>query len=147
MGQVTPLPGGTTPQDLAGTDKTFAPDWQFSHVARWEDFIGSDFRYFLRGEWLYTGEQNIGGNQNNNPQTIQDGYSLVNAGAGFGAADRSWTFDVYVKNITNADYYSVLFDQPFGEQLGAVDAALGTSVQRGVLVAPRTYGARLRFTF
>lgn len=143
----SPLPGGTVPQDLAGTDKTFAPDWQFSNVARWEDYIGSDFRYFLRGEWLYTGEQNIGGNQNNNPQTIQGGYSLFNAGLGFGAADDSWTLDFYVKNIADKGYYSVFFDQPFGEQLGAVNAAAGTSVQRGVLVAPRTYGARLRFEF
>jgi hypothetical protein len=40
-----------------------------------------------------------------------------------------------------------MFDQPIGANLGAVDSANGTSVQRCVLGNPATYGASYRRRF
>ena len=40
-----------------------------------------------------------------------------------------------------------MFDQPIGGNIGAVDAATSTSVQRCVLGAPATYGVSYRRRF
>jgi iron complex outermembrane recepter protein len=142
----SPLPGSTTPQDLGGTRPHYSPEWQGSLVADWHDRLGSgDLDWSLRAEWQYVGEQNIGGNTNNNPQSMQAAYSLFNLRAGFG--NERWRLSLFVRNLAEEHYCQVKFDQPFGEQLGAVNATSNTSVQRCVLGNPRTFGANIRYDF
>ena len=145
----TPLPGRSAPQDLAGTERHFSPDWQASTVARWEDQLGfaQGVRWFARGEWTYTGEQNVGASSNNNPQSVQEGYSLFNAGLGLSADTQTWSVEIFGRNLSDEGYCSVIFDQTVGDVLGAVDPANGVGVQRCVLGAPRTFGVQVRGAF
>lgn len=131
----SPLPGGPV-QDLTGGRAHFSPDWS--------DTLGAGgLGYFLRGEMQYVGEQNIGGNTNNNPQSIQDAYALFNARVGLSAPDDRWRLTLWGKNLTEEGYCTVIFDQPFGAQLGGQNAAANTIVQRCAVGAPQTWGLEL----
>jgi len=141
----SPLPGGPV-QDLTGGEAHFSPDVQGSLVADWSDSLGfNDMGYFLRAELQNIGEQNLGGNTNNNPQSIQDAYSLFNARIGLAAEDDNWRLTLWGKNLTEEGYCTTIFDQPFGGSLGGT-ANLQTP-QRCVVGAPRTYGVELTKSF
>ncbi|NQY97542.1 MAG: TonB-dependent receptor [Henriciella sp.] len=141
----SPLPGGPV-QDLTGGEAHFSPDVQGSLVADWSDSLGfQDMDYFLRAEMQYIGEQNVGANTNNNPQTIQEAYSLLNARVGLAAPDNSWRLTLWGKNLTEEGYCTSKFSQPFGGSLNAT-ANLQTP-QRCVVGAPRTYGVELKKSF
>ena len=144
----SPLPGSTVIQNLAGTSKHFSPDWQASTVVEWTDQFGSaGFDWFVRGEWQYVGEQNIGANTNNSPQTLQDGYSLYNAALGLESQDGTWRVSLMGRNLGDEGYCMTMFDQPIGGNLGAVIAANNTSVQRCAVGAPSTYGVTFNYNF
>lgn len=142
----SPLPGDTLPQDLAGKRPHYAPEWQGSLVADWRVPLGNGgLEGFLRPEVAHVGEQNIGSNTNQNPQSRQAAYTLFNLRAGI-AGDR-WQLAVFARNLGEEHYCQAKFEQPLGEQLGAVNAANNTTVQRCVLGEPRTVGATLRYDF
>jgi iron complex outermembrane recepter protein len=144
----SPLPGDTTPQNLSGQTPHFSPEWQGSLVAEWRAQIGSsNLEWFLRPEYTYIGEQNIGANTNLNPQSIQDAYGLVNLRLGFAAADGRWQVSAYGKNLSDKGYCEINYDQPLGAQFGGVDPVANTVPQRCTLAAPRTYGVLLRWNF
>ena len=141
----SPLPGGPV-QDLTGGEAHFSPDVQGSLVADWSDSLGvKDMGYFLRAELQYIGEQNLGGNTNNNPQSIQGSYSLVNARVGLAADDDNWRLSLWGKNLTEEGYCTTTFDQPFGGSLGGVSNL--QAPQRCTVGAPRTYGIELTKSF
>ena len=71
-----------------------------------------------------------------NPAKLQDAYTLLNARLGFGASDDRWMIEALSNNLTNEDYYQVVFDATL--QTGTFDAFLG---------AQRTYGVTLRMSF
>ena len=144
----SPLPGDVVPQDLSGRTPHFSPEWQGSLVVEWRASIGSgDLEWFLRPEYTYIGEQNIGANTNLNPQGIQDAYGLINLRLGFAAADGRWQVTAYGKNLGDEGYCEVLFDQPLGAQLGAVDPVAHTVPQRCSSSSPRTYGVSFRWNY
>lgn len=141
----SPLPGGPV-QDLTGQSAHFSPEWQGSLVADWRDSIalfgGSE--YFLRGETQYVGDQNIGGNTNQNPQSIQDAYQLFNARVGLRSEDDRWEVALWGKNLTDEGYCMTIFEQPFAQQLGGVNPVANTSPQRCVVGNPQTWGIQLK---
>ncbi|NOX68327.1 MAG: TonB-dependent receptor [Gammaproteobacteria bacterium] len=144
----SPLPGNTAPQDLSGRRPHFSPKWQGSLVAEWRAPVGSgNLEWFLRPEYTYIGDQNIGGNTNLNPQSIQDAYGLINLRLGLAAADGSWQVSAYGKNLSDEGYCEVMFDQPLGAAFGAVNAAANTVTQRCIVGAPRIYGVLFRMNF
>ena len=144
----SPLPGDTTPQDLTGTRPHYSPEWQGSLVADWRIPFGrSDLEFFIRPELTYVGEQNIGANTNNNPQSIQDSYALWNLRLGLGPSNNRWQVAVVGRNLSDEGYCEVMFDQPLGAQFGAVNAAANTVTQRCVVGAPRTIGAVFRLNY
>lgn len=142
----SPLPGGSV-QDLTGTRAHFSPKIQYSLVGDWSDgldaFGGSE--YFLRGEIQHIGEQNIGGNTNQNPQSIQEGYSLLNSRVGLRSDDNRWEIALWGKNLGDKGYCMTIFEQPFSAQLGGVNPIANTSPQRCAVGAPLTYGVELKF--
>ncbi len=146
--EASPLPGDTEPQNLSGQTPHFSPEWQGSLVAEWRAPLGSgNLEWFLRPEYTYIGEQNIGGNTNLNPQSLQDSYGLVNLRLGIGAADGRWQLTAYGKNLSDEGYCEVLFDQPLGEQFGGVDPVANTVPQRWSVGGPEIYGASFRWNF
>lgn len=142
----SPLPGDTQPQDLAGERPHYAPDWQGALVADWTDTFGAGgLEWSLRAELTHVGEQNVGGNTNQNPQSMEDARSLVNLRLGIGG--QRWSAALYARNLADEAWCQARFDQPLGDSLGAVNPAANTSVQRCVLGEPRTSGVSLRYRF
>ena len=140
------LPGGP-PQDLKGERKTFSPKWQVSLAADWTGTFSSGMQWFIGAGWQYIDDQNIAATSNNNPQTIQSGYSLFNGRLGIRSASSKWDLTLFGNNLGDKGYCIQMFDQPLGAQLGALNPVANTMVQRCVLGAPRTWNVKLRWWF
>ena len=141
-----PLPGGEV-QDLTGERRNFSPEWQTSLVADWTQAFGNGMEWFVGGSWSWVDEQNVGTSSNNNPQTVQDSYSLLNANVGLRSASGNWDVTLFGYNLTDEDYCGSIFNQGFGGPIGAEDAANNTSVQRCVLGAPQTWKLNMAYRF
>ena len=144
----SPLPGDVVPQDLSGETPHYSPEWQGSLVVEWRAAIGpGNLEWFLRPEYTYIGEQNIGANTNLNPQSIQDAYGLINLRLGFAAADGRWQVAAYGKNMADEGYCEINYDQPLGAQFGGVDSVANTVPQRCTVGGPRIYGVSFRWNY
>lgn len=122
---------------------SFAPEWSASLSATYQQPIGNSLQ--LRGNIgaRYTSEYNTGSNLD--PRKMQDAMTLVNARVGFGADDEKWMVELWALNLTDEDYYQVIFDATLqGSSSGGT--ASGSTVN-GFLGAPRTYGVTARFKF
>ena len=136
------------PRDLTGLSNHFSPEFQISLVAEWADALpNTNMGWFLRGEYQYIDDQNIGAETNQNPQSVQEGYDLLNARIGLRAANDTWEISTFVRNITDEEYCQTVFNQPIGTTLGLVDATTGGGLQRCVLGAPRTWGVEAAYRF
>ena len=113
---------------------SFAPEWSASLSATFEQPLGAELMWRTNVGAKYTSEYNTGSNLV--PQKMQDALTLVNARTGLGAEDESWMLEVWAQNLTDEEYYQVVFDAPL--QTGSFNAFLG---------APRTYGLTARFKF
>lgn len=140
------LPGGQ-PQDLTGQSAHYSPDEQISLVVDWRDEFKAiqGTEYFIRLENQFIGEQNIGGNTNQNPQTIEDSYSLFNARVGLGSSDGGWEVALWGRNLSDEGYCINRFDQPLGGPLGAVNRMNNTTAIRCAVGNPRTYGIEFKY--
>jgi len=81
----TPVP----PRNLTGSANHFSPFWRFSMMAEWTGTvpIKENLGWYFRFEEQYTDSQNLGAETNNNPQTIQEAYHVVNARLGLRSQD------------------------------------------------------------
>jgi len=144
----SPLPGSTIPQNLAGRTPHYSPEWQGSLVAEWRSTIGAgNLEWFLRPEYTYIGDQNVGANTNLNPQSIQEAYGLVNVRLGLAGGDGRWQLTAYGKNLTDEGYCQVIYDQPLGAQFGGVNPVTNTVPQRCSVGNPTTYGVTFRWNY
>jgi iron complex outermembrane receptor protein len=72
-------PNPAAVQDLRGVPNAYSPEWSGAIGADLEDEIGaSGLRWRLNGNLSFTGDHFIGGTNDGNSQTIQDGYLLLN---------------------------------------------------------------------
>ncbi len=144
------------PQDLSGERNHFSPEWQASLVSQWTDQLAnSNYDYFIRGEWQYVDDQNVGANTNGNPQSIQEAYDLFNARIGLASSDGKWELSAFGRNLGDEGYCQTMFDQPFSQPLNKLapgaalltDPTTGGALQRCVLGSPRTYGVEAKVNF
>ncbi len=119
---------------LPNSQMSFAPEWSGSLAATYEQNIGSSLLWRGNVGAKYTSEYNTGSDLN--PVKLQDALTLVNARFGFGAQDEKWLIEAWAQNLTDEEYYQVVFDGTL--QTGTFDAYLG---------AQRTYGVTVRFQF
>ncbi|GFE84704.1 TonB-dependent receptor [Steroidobacter agaridevorans] len=122
---------------------SFAPEWSGSLSATYEQPIGNNLLFRGNVGARYTSEYNTGSNLD--PRKIQDAMTLVNLRLGFGAADEKWMVELWSLNVTDEDYYQVLFDATL--QGSSAGGTASTSTINGFLGAPRTYGVTARFKF
>ncbi|MBF8269226.1 MAG: hypothetical protein HW386_935 [Gammaproteobacteria bacterium] len=146
-------PLAVPPQDLTGTSNHFSPTWQFSLMAEWSGAVPKmdKLGWFLRLEHQYVSDQNLGAETNNNPQSIQQGYNLINARLGIRSQDGKWELATFVRNAFDEGYCQTIFNQPVGTTLGLVNpAATGGDnggMQRCVMGAPQTWGVEASYSF
>jgi iron complex outermembrane receptor protein len=103
--------------------------------------------WFVRGEYQFIDDQNVGAETNGNPQSIQEGYELVNARIGLRGADARWELSAFVRNAFDEEYCQTIFNQPIGTTLGLVDPVSLGGMQRCVLGAPQTWGVEVAYRF
>ncbi len=142
---------GDNPQDLTGQRNHFSPKLQISAMGEWRDQLAdTPYGWYLRGEFQHVASQNIGAETNQNVQSIQESYELVNARAAITGQDEQWEIAAFAKNLTNEGYCQTIFNQPIGTTIGLVDTdpsgTLG-GMQRCILGTPRTYGMEAVFRF
>jgi len=122
---------------------SFAPEISASLSATYEQPIGNNLLFRGNIGARYTSEYNTGSNLD--PRKMQDAMTLVNLRLGFGAADEKWMVELWSLNVTDEEYYQVLFDATLQGSSTAPGASQSTL--NGFLGAPRTYGVTARFKF
>ena len=141
-----PLPIPT--RDMKGERNHFSPKWQVALSAEWTDSL-PDFAadWFIRGEYQYMDDQNVGADTNQNPDSMQSNYNLFNGGAGVRSQTGDWEVSVFVKNIFNEEYCQTKYSQPLVGSLGLTDTSTGQGAQRCTLGEPRTWSLVGSFLF
>ena len=119
---------------LPNAQMSFAPEWSGSLATTYEHNLGSSMKWRFNIGAKYTSEYNTGSDLN--PVKLQEALTLVNARLGFGAQDQKWFVEAWAQNLTDEEYYQVVFDATL--QTGTFDSYLG---------APRVYGITLRMQF
>lgn len=133
------------PQDLSGARANFSPNHQLSTSLEWRDALTGSLEWFIRGEYQYTGEQNVNAQTDNNPAQVQDDYGLVNARLGIGDASGKWSITLYGRNLDDKGYCQTTFYQPLADTLRLQDPATGNALTRCVAGEPRTYGVEFKY--
>ena len=141
-----PLPIPT--RDMKGERNHFSPKWQVAMSAEWIDSLpNSAADWFVRGEYQYMDDQNVGADTNQNPDTMQSNYNLFNGGAGVRGQNGDWEVSLFVKNIFDEEYCQTKYSQPLVGSLGLTDTMTGQGAQRCSLGEPRTWSLVGSFLF
>jgi iron complex outermembrane receptor protein len=147
-----PYPAQVNPtctQDLAGERPVFAPELQGSTGVELQgDFGGSGIGYRLRTDVSYMDDVNVNQINDNNPQGVQDAFTLVSARFSllFGAGQR-YALTLWADNLTDENYCTGTVAQPFDNLLGLRDPVSGGTVMRCQVNVPRTYGLTMKASF
>jgi iron complex outermembrane receptor protein len=126
-------PSGTgtfvaTPIDASGFQMQRAPDWSGNVSANWNKTVG-DYKIGLNGNFYFTSKFPF-----DTAETFYEGgYSIVNIGAKFGAADGTWEVNAYARNLFDTKYHTQILPGDF-----AIQQVYGE---------PLTYGVGLAFHF
>ena len=141
-----PLPIPT--RDMRGERNHFSPKWQVALSAEWTDSLpDAAADWFVRGEYQYMDDQNVGADTNQNPDTMQSNYNLFNGGAGVRGQNGDWEMSLFVKNIFDEEYCQTKYSQPLVGSLGLTDTTTGQGAQRCSLGEPRTWSLVGSFLF
>ena len=133
---------------LCGEDTVNSSDWVSVTTAAYEWMLpNSDLMAFVSGNVRYASERRASSLPSNFPTEIQDATTNLNARIGFGAADESWTLELWGNNLTDEQAYTQEYASPLrrspvlpADALSAGRAAFG-------LMEPRTYGVTVRARF
>jgi iron complex outermembrane recepter protein len=147
-----PYPAQVNPactQDLAGARPVFAPELQGSTGVELKGDLGSGgMSYMFRTDVSYMDDINVNQINDNNPQGIQDAFTLVSARFSlYFGDDQQFALTLWGDNLSDEEYCTGRVAQPFDNLLGLRDPATGGTVMRCQVNAPRTYGLTLKASF
>ncbi|MEQ8515037.1 MAG: TonB-dependent receptor [Chromatocurvus sp.] len=118
----------TVTRDVSGIELAQAPEWSYTALASYEWLLGNNLRMEVAGDLTFT-DDTTGGAE---PQNATEDYTLFNARFGVGAVDGSWRALLWMRNLTDEDYYPAAYtggNGPFVRSYGM----------------PRTYGVTLSY--
>ena len=133
---------------LPGAQMSFAPEWSVTGGMSYERSLGNGLMGRFNLSAKYSSEYNTGSDLL--PAKMQDAFTLVNGRIGFGAEDRSWMLEVWGQNLTDEEYYQVVFNAPLqGTAFNSIpyNPATDTQTYNAFLGAPRTWGVTLRVRY
>lgn len=138
-------------RNLKGERNHFSPKWQAAVSAEWTDSLADlAADWFVRGEYQFVDDQNVGADTNQDPDTMQGNYNLFNGGAGVRSQNGDWEVQIFVKNIFDEEYCQTKYSQPLVGSLGLADTT-GMEGYRGAkrcsLGEPRTWSLTGSFLF
>ena len=119
---------------LPGRRFTHAPKIAASASAYYERPISENLVGFLNTTVAYMGEHFIEIELSN----VEDGYAVAGMSGGIASADGRWRIEGWVRNLTDAEYFEIGFNQPLTFTGNAVMANLGE---------PRTFGGTISVNF
>jgi iron complex outermembrane receptor protein len=142
------LPGFGGVQDITGKPANNSPKWSGVVGGEWKDRLGSTgLTWSLRGGLSFTSSANLGQVTDGNPDTIQKGYSLVDARLALNGPDDLWTLSIFGNNLADKGYCALSVYQIFDGPLGLRNALNGSTLVRCIAGAPRTIGASFSHRF
>ena len=95
--------GSPTRQDLAGKRLPSAPEWKLNVGWDYDFDMGSlPFEGVFSGSYVWQSEQNFSLNQD--PQTIQGSYGVLNLSAGIHHLDDRYRITLFVNNVLDKGY-------------------------------------------
>jgi iron complex outermembrane receptor protein len=147
-----PYPAQVDPactQDLSGERPVFAPELQGSAGVQLEGNLGSGgIGYMFRTDASYMDDINVNQINDNNPQGIQEAFTLVSARFSlyFGTGQRL-ALTLWGDNLSDEEYCTGRVAQPFDNLLGLRDPGTGGTVMRCQVNVPRTYGLTFKASF
>jgi len=131
---------------LPGNNMSFAPLWSGSLSGSYDRDLGENFTMRASLSAKFTTEYNTGSDLN--PRKVQDDLTVLNGRIAFGTRDERWSLELWGQNLTDQDYYQVVFDAPLQNVTNATPGGLPTTdALNAFLGAPRTYGVTLRAKF
>lgn len=138
-------------QDLKGARNHFSPKWQVSLTSEYScPLPDTAADWYIRGEYQFVDDQNVGADTNQDPDTMQSNYNLFNGGMGVRSQSGDWEVSLFVKNIFDEEYCQTKYAQPLVGSLGLADTE-GTEGFRGAkrcsLGEPRTWSLVGSFLF
>lgn len=131
---------GVPASDLAGEQLTHAPEWSATGGATY-DFQLAGLNAFAHLGFRYTGEHNTGSDLD--PEKEQDAFTVWNGRIGLRSADEAWTAELWAQNLTDEEYYQVVFDS-VAQNFAGVQALESYNVFLG---DPRTWGVTVGYNF
>lgn len=132
--------GSPARQNLAGKTPAQAPKWKLSADFNYTHQLGDGpYQAIALGAYSYQSKVNYSLNQD--PQTVQKAFSILNLSAGFRDTARHYEVMAFVNNVFNQHYYANIFDQA-----GTYNNQLATQV-----ILPRDFkryaGVRAAYSF
>lgn len=95
--------GGTTQQNLRDGRLPNAPDYRINVSARYESGVaGTGFKVFGQAAASFQSDYNFAIEQD--PNQLQDGYTIVDMSAGIGTKDDRYKLTFFVKNLFDTHY-------------------------------------------
>jgi outer membrane receptor protein involved in Fe transport len=149
--QAIPNDPGNALSQLPGNRLSLAPKYSASASLTYEHPVGDNLKARFNVGAKYSSSYNTGSDLF--PPKIQEGYTLVNARVGLGAADDHWTIELWAQNLFDKEYTQVAFNGTLQGSSGlsatnkVYNPALDTITYDAFLGAPRTFGMTLRSKF
>ncbi len=135
---------------LPGNRASFAPEYSGSASLSYQREVADNLtaRFTLGAK--YNSEYNTGSDLL--PAKEQDSYTLLNGRIGIGSSDGRWNLEIFGNNLTNEDYYQVVFNAPFQgsafpTNISNYQPAFDSQTYNAFLGTPRTYGMTLRLRY
>jgi len=105
--------GSPARQDLAGFRPAQAPEWKLSLSGDYTPRLTDTLRGVLQAAYNYQSKINF--NINNDPESIQEGYGVLNLSAGLRSPEQGWEIIGFVNNVFNKQYF-INIANSFGNQ-------------------------------
>jgi iron complex outermembrane receptor protein len=90
-------------QDLAGFRPAQAPEWKLSISGEYTPALTSSLNGVFQAAYNYQSSFNFG--INNDPETVQDAYGILNVSLGVRGHDRQWELIGFVNNLFDKQYF------------------------------------------
>ncbi|MBN8552791.1 MAG: TonB-dependent receptor [Caulobacterales bacterium] len=139
---------------LPGNTMSFAPEWSATGSVSYEREIGTGLMAGFNLSAKYTSEFNT--KSDLLPAGVQQAMTLLNGRVSLGSSDDRWTLELWGQNLTDEEYYQVVFNAPLqGTAFQSTvqpngtyyNPALDTQTYNAFLGQPRTWGVTLRISY
>lgn len=139
-------PAGTAPAfNAAGYPLVYAPEWTFGVSGNLDVPVGNSNSVTASATFNWRSETY---GEVADPNTINEGYGLLNGQIGYGAEDGSWRLSVWGRNLLDRYFVAGIFTTPFDTGLsGTTPLSTRGYSNNPAIDSSRTIGLKLEVRF